>query len=107
MGIPDSGRSEGTAQRRFYETAMIALYIFVGFCGGFIAGSAFGIWYAFQNFDPKGNSRFAKLPCPACSSRGSDLSYDAEAKKLKRKCKACGCVVIQDPYAPKLFANVK
>jgi hypothetical protein len=44
--------------------------------------------------------------CPACGNSGCDLNYDAQQKRVARKCKTCGCIVTQPPIAPDLFTNV-
>jgi hypothetical protein len=44
-------------------------------------------------------------PCPACGHRDCELAYQADTKKVNRRCKTCGCIVTQPPVAPDLFKD--
>ena len=51
----------------------------------------------------KERQRTLKLRCPACGERGCLVEYDAMQKKLKRICRTCSCLILQDTFFPDLF----
>jgi hypothetical protein len=55
--------------------------------------------------EPAYGSISLQSACPACGNLGCEINFDAQTKKVNRKCSTCGCVVRQDPVAPSFFKS--